>query len=186
MRKIILTIIAILYILSILCSCNEASLKEDNLMNTKMQYVEQDYLFIDFDENNNLYSYKEFLENFTGELSPIIDKYNLSKYKSIGDMHYTMIKTDEGWILICFGNDINECSYKLVNFSSNISEYDMNKIIKGDTINDVKNIDPNGDYEFQSHSWSEYPQISYHFIDEYCYMIEYIDNVINTIKKFTL
>ena len=79
-------------------------------------------------------------------------------------------------VLLYFNKDSSFANYRIISFSSESSKIELKEILIGTPIDTVKKIDPQGNYSFLLHSWTKYPQISYHYFrDGSGYAVQYDD-----------
>ena len=116
----------------------------------------------------------------------ILKELGIYQYKSIDYINYTAIKCSDGFYLLLFDVDGKYGTLEKIVFSS-AEEKSFYALHTGMTLEDVKKIDSNGTYDFVYHSWSDYPQLSYHFFESgECFMINYDEHIIKEIVHFTI
>lgn len=111
-------------------------------------------------------------------LNEINNTIPMKNIKECNSIYRNAIKTDKGWFFILFDNNEAFIDLKRINISNlNSKKYAILTI--GMPLNQVKQIDPSGDYTFCLASWSNYPQKSYHYSsDGYEIVISYNENYI--------
>ena len=131
-----------------------------------MSYLENDINSLDFAV------YVDDLDELTTKVlrSPTIDDLNnqigFEKIKKEPYGYRTVVNSNRGYVLIYFDANQVCTGYKLIRFSSQKYQNNVKSIEGGISLTDVRRLDPDGDYTFLLSSWSQYPQISYHFFED--------------------
>lgn len=108
--------------------------------------------------------------------------------KKTNDKYYTVIKTEEGWVIVFFDSKQKLMYSQDVSISANTNKEKMNTLKEGMLLDEVKSIDPDGDYSFTHSNWLDFTQMSYHYLpDGNTYVISYDDDFcIKHIHTFVL
>ena len=122
-----------------------------------------------------------------GNLEVFCSKYGIQYYKRTKYYNYLAVLTDVDPVLIVFNHRGVCFFYWNIRYSDNECEDKLADIGIGDSVENVRAIDPHGDYSIFYASSSDFPQISYHFFENgHCYEIEYIDRIVQYIEMITL
>ena len=125
------------------------------------------------------------IANFNGSLSEIdIDiEYPIECIRKNGEYYRVSYLGSEKVAVLVFDNFGNKISGSV--YSIQKSESDFRGLDKGQSLQDVKTIDPHGEYLFLYTGRNDTPKISYHYTrDGYLISIEYDDsNTITNVKK---
>lgn len=84
-----------------------------------------------------------------------------------GASYYAVYKvSDSEWDLVYFDSERIFEGVSIIRISDGVTKKDFDGIGSGSNINDVKAIDPHGNYDFMFASWSGYPRYSYHYTED--------------------
>ena len=116
-----------------------------------------------------------------------LESLNIENYKALKNCCYTVLQTTNGLQLLMFDSDGMHGIIQPVTFSSITNKKFVENLKVGTPLKNVMEVDPDGNYDFLYHSWTAYPQISYHYFEDgNCYSIEYVNGVISNIVLFTI
>lgn len=88
----------------------------------------------------------------------------------------TTVNSDKGFVLIYFDTNQISIGHKLIQFSGQEFQANVESVECGMSVADIQKLDPDGDYTFLLSSWSQYPKVSYHFFENgLAYEIYYSD-----------
>lgn len=123
------------------------------------------------------------IANFNGPLSEIDIEYPIECIRKNGEYYRVSYLGAEKVAVLVFDNSGNKISGSV--YSIQKSESDFRGLDKGQSLQDVKTIDPHGEYLFLYTGRNDTPKISYHYTrDGYLISIEYDDsNTIINVKK---
>ena len=108
-------------------------------------------------------------------------------FKEYGVLYYTVVKTPDRLLLVTFYSDGSFMGTRKIVFSNPTSKKALEQIEIGDPINSVMRADEEGDYSFIYASYSEFPQVSFHFFEDgHCYEIHYKNGTVTDIYTFTI
>lgn len=111
------------------------------------------------------------------------DGYIVGIYQAIiGEQEYKINRTDLGLTIDTFFKD-QQTGSVMMNFSNEAILKQLSNLNVGNTLEDVRQIDKQGNYPFVYAGSSSFPQESYHFCDEYGLVINYENNVIVSVSK---
>lgn len=111
------------------------------------------------------------------------DGYIVGIYQAIiGKQEYTINRTDLGLTIDTFSEG-KQTGSVMINFSDESSLKKLSKLNDRNTLEDVRQIDKQGNYPFIYAGSSSFPQESYHFCDEYGIVINYENNVIVNVSR---
>lgn len=181
MKKVFLIVIFVVTFL-ISCSCIPK-----NGEAYAMTEIDQNTIL--YTLNTKEYKFDELLLFFKSNrtMDEFYKEFKVENYKQIDGMKYTVLQTDMGMVFVSFDIAGNYGSMKSFCFSNDLCQNDIENVQIGSQIESVENFDPNGDYTFKCVSWTEYPQISYHyFTNGMCYAIRYNNGVVESITRFTI
>ncbi len=178
MRKFFIIIICIVMISTISC---------EKRKEYAVKKVNQDMII--YNQLEKTYDYNEilnYLEN-NKNMKDFYEEYNVEYYKIVMEMYYTVLKTNVGIVIITFNMQEIYNEIHCVVFSNESCEDSIENIRTGITLDEVRAIDPNGNYVSMLHNWTGYPQISYHYFNNgKCFAIKYNNNVVEKIESFTI
>lgn len=177
------TIVFAFFVIFILVNIVSCSLKEEYVVN------EADQKMIIYNESEQVYKFED-VKNYLNEnieVTVFCQEFKIPYYKHYNEMYYTVFNTDDGLKLFVFDSNRKFINIRDITFSKDADETGIKALTKGININEVRIFDPNGQYDFMYHNWSDYPKISYHYFGNgKCYTIFYKDNVIEDIYEFTI
>ena len=153
MKKIFLCLLITMFTVTTI-NCN----KEHN---EKMVEVDQNTIL--YTQTNEVISYNEAAIILGNKGLVGLSSLGIKRFKKIGNLKYSVVMTEEGLYIPLFSENDAFVSMIPVMFSKDISF--MDKVELGMDLNSVRDLDPNGLYDFIYHSWKDYPKISYHFYE---------------------
>lgn len=134
---------------------------------------------------SKIYEKTELLElmNFSGSLNELNIQYPIECLREDNGMYRVSYLGDESVVIFLFdgsGNKLFGCAY-----STQLLKSDFDKLLKGQSLDRVRAIDPNGEYLFLYTGRNDTPKVSSHYTkDGYWVTIEYDDsNVITSINE---
>lgn len=168
----------ILMVVLMLYSCA----KVENSLNIEISPMDKSLV----DLSTKIYSETELfeLEKFNGSLSKLNDKYPVECLREDNGIYRASYLGDESIVIFLFdasGNKIRACTY-----SAKLSKSDFDELDKGSLLDEVREIDPNGEYLFLYTGRNDTPKMSSHYTkDGYLIIIEYNDSneIINISKE---
>lgn len=152
-----------------------------------MKEISQDE--ITYNQISTVYDHDEIVNLLNQQVNmfTICEKFNISQYKSVNKMYYTIIKTSKGLFSIMFDTDGTKANISPITFSSINNKENIEKLKVGMTLKDVQTADPDGQYNFLYHNSANYPRISYHyFVNGDAFSIKYEADIITQIVIFTI
>lgn len=180
MKKVTLFAIVTIFVLCF-SSCTD---KKGEAMNI----IKSDIPIMDLVTNEYKYSSVTSFLNKDPNVNELNSKFKNNFYKYFLDMYYTVIKTDEGMLIVYFDTNMRLEGWSKISFSENSTYESLKSLSKNISLYDVLKLDPNGNYPFIYSGWSGYPRMSYHFFKNgTVYLIQYdsLDKVIS-IDKYIL
>ena len=134
-----------------------------------LQEVEQDVIL--YTQSNPVYDYVTLKETVAQNpsLTVFCETFNITQYKVYKGIPDIPCKTTEGAYMVSFHKDEShdppetECVAEKINFSPLKNKNNIELLTKGQTVDDVRNADPNGQYVFISSSGlTDADQLSLH------------------------
>jgi len=165
----------VLLMLMELCSCSEGGV---NLKMLKISPAHESVISL----STKIYGNSELLEieAFDGSMYELNSKYPIECMRGLENTYRVSFLGNESVVILLFdnaGNRIMGNIYDTQNYKSDFLELE-----KGQLLNNVMEIDPNGEYLFLYTGRNDYPRISSHYTkDGYLITIEYDEN--NLIKN---
>ncbi len=169
-------IISVIMLLCLHCSCSKG---ESDL---KFHISSSDKTLIDlalttYDESQLL----EIIE-FDGTINELNVQYPVECIRDVGDLYRVSYLGCDCVAIILFNNSGNKILGKL--YSAQRSKSDFSDLQKGQSLEKVREIDPNGEYLFLYSGRNDAPRVSSHYTnDGYFITIEYDD--LNAIVRIT-
>ncbi|MGN0517297.1 MAG: hypothetical protein ACI4II_01070 [Acutalibacteraceae bacterium] len=142
-----------------------------------------------YNQISTVYDHNEIesLLNQQVNMFNICEKLNISQYKSVNGVYYTILKISRGLFNIMFDTDGTKADIKPIAFSSINNKEKVANINVGMTLKDVQTADPDGQYDFLYHNSANYPRISYHYFENGdAISIKYESDIITQIIHFTI
>ena len=178
--RLLKSLIIIIMIIALLCFLYACVTGGNNL---KIKISPSDESLIKL--SSKIYEDSKLLEiaNFNGPLSKIDIEYPIECIRKNGEYYRVSYLGSEKVAVLVFDNSGNKLSGSV--YSIQKSESDFRGLDKGQSLQDVKTIDPHGEYLFLYTGRNDTPKISYHYTrDGYLISIEYDDsNTIINVKK---
>lgn len=152
-----------------------------------MKEVSQDELLLDqFETEDDYTAIISFIKK-NPDIATFCARYNVNKYKSFASGYYTVLKVSDGYTMVLFDNTGENINVKKIKFSPMANKENLCDLSIGRMLSDVKQADPDGQYDFLLHSSKKYPQLSYHYFqDGTCFCVKYNEGEIISITSFTL
>lgn len=134
---------------------------------------------------SKIYEKTELLElmNFSGSLNELNIQYPIECLREDNGMYRVSYLGDESVVVFLFDGFGNKLSGRT--YSTQLLKSDFDKLLKGQSLDRVRAIDPNGEYLFLYTGRNDTPKVSSHYTkDGYLITIEYDDsNVITSINE---
>lgn len=160
-----------------ICSCA----KEGSDLNIEVSPADKGLV----DLASKKYDETELLElmKFNGSLSELDIKYPIECLRKDNGIYRVSYLGDESVVVFLFDGFGNKLSGRT--YSTQLLKSDFDKLVKGQTLDEVREIDPDGEYLFLYSGRDDTPKISSHYTkDGYLITIEYdASNVITSIKE---
>ena len=123
------------------------------------------------------------LMNFSGSLNELNIQYPIECLREDNGMYRVSYLGDESVVVFLFDGFGNKLSGRT--YSTQLLKSDFDKLLKGQSLDRVRAIDPNGEYLFLYTGRNDTPKVSSHYTkDGYLITIEYDDsNVITSINE---
>lgn len=170
-------LISIMILLLLLCSCAKGG------SDLKIETSPSDKSLVDL--ASKIYEETELLElmKFSGSLNELNIKYPIECLREDNGMYRVSYLGDESVVIFLFdgsGNRLFGSTY-----STQLLKSDFDKLVKGQSLDKVRAIDPNGEYLFLYTGRNDTPKVSFHYTkDGYLITIEYdVSNVITSINE---
>lgn len=174
-QKFILIIVVIP--LCFLCSCTKRGINLDITLSSTDKNVT--------DLSSEIYEESQLLEieKFDGSIDELGAKYPIECIREIDDSYRVVYLGVDKVAVLWFDNSGKKIMGKV--YSSKLSNNDFNDLKEGMSVQDVQNVDPNGEYLFLYTGRNDTPRVSYHCTkDGYLISIEYDEsNTITSIQK---
>ena len=171
------SLILIIVMLSVLFSCT----KEDNGL--KVEISPSDKSLVDL--ASKIYNETELLElaSFSGSMNELNTKYPVECLREDDGMYRVSYLGERGIAVLLFDDSGNKISGKI--YGAQSVKLDFNGLIKGQSLDEVMVIDPDGEYLFLYTGRSDTPKVSSHYTkDGYLITIEYdTSNAITSISE---
>lgn len=163
--------------LLVICSCT----KGGSDLNIKISPPDKSLV----DLASKIYEETELLElmKFSGSLNELNNKYPIECLREDNGMYRVSYLGDESVVIFVFdgsGNRLLGSTY-----STQLLKSDFDKLVKGQSVDKVRAIDPNGEYLFLYTGRNDTPKVSSHYTkDGYLITIEYdVSNVITSMNE---
>ena len=131
------------------------------------------------------YDETELLElmKFDGLLNELNVKYSIECLREDNGMYRVSYLGDESVVIFLFDGSGNKLFGRT--YSTQLLKSDFDKLVKGQSLDAVREIDPNGEYLFLYTGRNDTPKVSSHYTkDGYLITIEYdASNVITSINE---
>lgn len=170
-------LIFIIVMLLVICSCT----KGGSDLNIKISPPDKSLV----DLASKIYDETELLElmKFNGSLNELNIKYPIECLREDNGMYRVSYLGDESVVIFLFdgsGNRLFGSTY-----STQLLKSDFDKLVKGQSLDKVRAIDPNGEYLFIYTGRNDTPKVSSHYTkDGYLITIEYdVSNVITSMNE---
>lgn len=170
-------LIFIIVMLLVICSCT----KGGSDLNIKISPPDKSLV----DLASKIYEETELLElmKFSGSLNELNNKYPIECLREDNGMYRVSYLGDESVVIFVFdgsGNRLLGSTY-----STQLLKSDFDKLVKGQSVDEVRAIDPNGEYLFLYTGRNDTPKVSSHYTkDGYLITIEYdVSNVITSMNE---
>lgn len=152
-----------------------------------LQEIEQDTLIFNQITEKLLYDDVALAISQKVDMYTFCKMFDISQYKSVNNIYYTVISTTDDQYLMLFDNNGLNPTMQQIKFSSLNNKESFSHIKVGMTLENAKVADPEGNYIFLFHSWKNYPQFSYHFFEDgECFYVRYEENTVVEIINFTI
>ena len=154
--------------LFVLCSCA----KGDN--NVRIEISPSDKSLIDL--STHIYDESQLLElvRFDGTINELNMQYPVDCLREDNGTYRASYLGDESVAILLFDEDGNRLLGKT--YGTPLEKSDFDGLVKGQFLEDVISIDPNGEYIFLYTGSNDVPKVSYHYTkDGYLITIEYND-----------
>ena len=154
-----------------------------------MNLLETNQNVILYNELNTTVDYDLVQQKITenDNLSMLCQSFHIQQYKKVNNLIYVVIHTSKGLAIIFFDSGGNNPYMQLIKFSGREYESGISALKKNMSLQEAMEADPDGQFDFIFHSWSEYPQISYHYFESgNCYIVMYENNIISNIIFLTI
>lgn len=116
-----------------------------------------------------------------GKIKDINEKYPIECIRKFGKIYRISYIGIEKVAVLLFDSDGNKLFGKI--YDTKKLKSDFSELKNGDSLKDVQNIDPNGEYLFLFTGRNDASRVSYHYTrDGFVIMIEYDNNKIKSIK----
>jgi len=170
-------LIFIMVMLLGICSCA----KEGRDLNIEVSPADKGLV----DLASKIYDETELLElmKFNGSLSELDIKYPIECLREDNGIYRVSYLGDESVVVFLFDGFGNKLSGRT--YSTQLLKSDFDKLVKGQTLDEVREIDPDGEYLFLYSGRDDTPKVSSHYTkDGYLITIEYDDsNVITSVNE---
>lgn len=170
-----LSIIAVVIFLCLLCSCAKG---ESNL---KVQTSPSDKSLIEL--ATRIYEESQLLEivRFSGSLSELNARYPIECLREDSGIYRVSYLGDGSVAVLLFGDSQNRLLGNI--YKTDLLKSDFGGLLKGQLLEEVRAIDPNGEYLFLFTGRNDTPKVSSHYTkDGYLITIEYnAENIITNI-----
>ncbi len=180
MKKTFIFLFFIFLLCVILSSCKKGE-------KFVMKCVDQDVILISY--TNQEYDYSSIVKELerSDNMESFCEEMNISQYKVIDNMKYIVLNTGKGFYWVLFDENGQHATLRQVKVSPLDNLDKIEKLSIGMALEDVKDADPDGQFDFTYHSSNRYPKYSYHYFENgWCYYICYEDDTIDKIICFTL
>lgn len=180
MRRLIKYIVIFVSALSLLfiCSCE----KRGDIVNMKVSPEDKNLLELittTYDETELIN-----ISSFKGTVNELNKVYLIECLREVDNGYYRAVYSGEKCVVVITFNNSGEILYSEKHHLTNYS-IDFDCLGQKHSLEEVQQIDPNGDYTFLYTGKNDLPKISYHYTkDAYLITIEYnYSNSITSIKK---
>ncbi len=170
-------LIFIIVMLLVICSCTKGG------SDLNIEISPPDKSLVDL--ASKIYDETEVLElmKFNGSLNELNIKYPIECLREDNGMYRVSYLGDESVVIFLFDGSGNRLFGST--HSTRLLKSDFDKLVKGQSLDDVRAIDPNGEYLFLYTGRNDTPKVSSHYTkDGYLITIEYdISNVITSMNE---
>ena len=167
----------IIVMLLVICSCT----KGENDLNIEISPPDKSLV----DVASKIYDETELLElmKFNGSLNELNIKYPIECLREDNGMYRASYRGDGSVVIFLFDGSSNRLSGST--YSTKLLKSDFDRLVKGQSLDEVRAIDPNGEYLFLYTGRNDTPKVSSHYTkDGYLITIEYdASNVITNINE---
>ncbi len=119
-----------------------------------------------------------YITSFNGSLNELSIKYPIECLRNVNGMYRVSYLGDVSIALLLFDSSGNNIFGNV--YSTQLLKSDFNGLVKGQLLDDVRSIDPNGEYLFLYSGRNDTPKLSSHYTkDGYLITIKY--DVLNVI-----
>ncbi len=171
------SLIAVIVLLINVCSCTKG------VNNIEVEISPSDKSLVDL--ASKIYEETELLElmNFSGSLNELNIQYPIECLREDNGMYRVSYLGDESVVVFLFDGFGNKLSGRT--YSTQLLKSDFGSLKKGQLLDEVRAIDPNGEYLFLYTGRNDTPKKSSHYTkDGYLITIKYdISNVIISINE---
>ena len=173
----ILALISILMLLFLLWSCD----KGGSDLNIEISSPDKSLL----DLATSIYDESQLskIVEFNGSIDELNDQYPIECLRKDNDTYRVAFLGDESIVVLLFDNYGNRLFGNIYN--THLLKSDFEGLIKGQSLEEVRRIDPNGEYLFLYTGRNDTPKVSSHYTkDGYLITIKYdISNIIININE---
>ena len=170
-------LISAIVLLSLLCSC----VKGGTNLNIEISPTDKSLVEL----SSKTYDKLQLLEilNFEGSINELNAKYPVECIRLINETYRISYLGDESVVVLLFDYNGNKILGNI--YSTRLLKSDLRELEKGQSLEAVRAIDPNGEYLFMSTGRNDIPKASSHYTrDGYLIIIEYNDsNNIENIRE---
>ncbi len=171
------SLILIIVMLFALCSCT----KGERDLNIDISPTDKSIV----DLASKIYDETELLEltEFNGSLSDLNNKYPIECLRENNGIYRVSYLGDGSIAIFLFDGSGNRILGSV--YSTQLLKSDFDGLVKGQSLDDVRVVDPNGEYLFLYTGRNDTPKVSSHYTkDGYLITIEYdVSNVIISINE---
>ena len=163
--------------LLVICSCN----KGESYLNIEISPPDKSLV----DLASKIYDETELLEitQFNGSLNELNTKYPIECLREDNGMYRVSYLGDGSIAIFLFDSSGNR--FLVSTYSTQLLKSDFDELVKGQSLDEVRAIDPNGEFLFLYTGRNDTPKVSSHYTkDGYLITIEYdVLNVIISINE---
>ena len=169
--------IIIIVLLFLICSCTKGG------NNLKVEISPPDKSLVDL--ASRIYDKPQLLElvKFNGSMNELNAKHPIECLREYNGMYRASYLGDGSVVVIIFNDSGHRLFGKI--YSTQLLKSDFDRLAKGQLLDEIRAIDPNGEYLFLYSGRNDTPKVSYHYTkDGYLITIEYdVSNVIISINE---
>ncbi len=168
---------SIIVMLFLLCSCTKGGI------NLPIEISQPNKTIVDLASKTYNETELSELAKFNGSLTELNIKYPIECLREDNGMYRVSYLGDESIVILLFDSSGNKVLGSTYN--SQLLKSDFDGLVKGQSLDEVRAIDPDGEYLFLYTGRNDTPKISSHYTnDGYLITIEYdVSNIIISINE---